>query len=74
VFHAGQANGDIVVDFIGNGAATGDSLQFVGYGPGATFTQNDPTHWQINYNGGTQHDVITIMNGAAIDANDFLFL
>src|SRR5262249_53514968 len=39
VFHAGQANGDTVVDFGGNGAAAGDSLQFVGYGPGATFTQ-----------------------------------
>jgi hypothetical protein len=25
---------------------TGDSLQFVGYGMGATFTKNDATHWQ----------------------------
>src|SRR5262249_16217482 len=44
-FHAGQANGDTVVDFVGNGAAAGDSLQFVGYGPLATFSNIDATHW-----------------------------
>src|SRR5262249_38460092 len=38
VFNVGQANGDTVVDFVGNGAGAGDSLQFVGYGAGATFT------------------------------------
>ena len=32
VFHAGQASGDTVVDFVGNGAAVGDSLSFVGFG------------------------------------------
>ena len=35
VFHKGQANGDRIVDFAGNGAAAGDSLQFVGYGTAA---------------------------------------
>ena len=74
VFHAGQANGDTVVDFAGNGAAAGDALHFVGYGAGASFTNIDATHWQINYNGGTQHDVITFSNAATIDASDFLFL
>jgi hypothetical protein len=34
----------------------------------------DATHWQVNYNGGTAHDVITFMNGAAIDATDFMFV
>jgi Ca2+-binding RTX toxin-like protein len=74
VFNAGQGNGDTVVDFAGNGAAAGDALQFVGYGAGATFTNVDATHWQVNYNGGTAHDVITFMNGAAIDATDFMFV
>jgi Ca2+-binding RTX toxin-like protein len=74
VFNAGQGNGDTVVDFAGNGAAAGDALQFVGYGAGATFTNIDATHWQVNYNGGTAHDVITFMNGAAIDATDFMFV
>jgi Ca2+-binding RTX toxin-like protein len=74
VFKAGQANGDAVVDFAGNGAAAGDSLRFVGYGAGATFTNVDTTHWQVNYNGGASHDVITLLNGAAIDPSDFLFV
>ena len=71
---AGEANGDMIVDFAGNGAAAGDSLQFVGYGPGATFTNIDPTHWQVNYNGGSSHDIITFANAASIDATDFIFL
>jgi Ca2+-binding RTX toxin-like protein len=73
VFNAGQANGDTVVDFAGNGAAAGDSLHFIGYGAGATFTQNDATHWQVNFNGGASHEVITFMNGAIIDPSDVLF-
>ena len=74
VFNMGQGNGDTVVDFAGNGAAAGDALLFVGYGGGATFTNIDATHWQVNYNGGASHDVITFMNGAAIDATDFTFM
>jgi trimeric autotransporter adhesin len=74
VFHVGQANGDTVVDFAGNGAAAGDSLQFVGYGAGASFTNIDATHWQVNYNGGASHDVLTFSNAAPIDATDFLFV
>ena len=34
----------------------------------------DATHWQVNYNGGASHDIITFMNGASIDATDFLFV
>jgi hypothetical protein len=75
VFHMGQANGDTVVDFAGNGAAAGDSLSFVGYGAGATFTNIDATHWQINYSVGmgTSHETITFLNGASIDQTDVLF-
>jgi Ca2+-binding RTX toxin-like protein len=73
VFNVGQANGDVVVDFAGNGAATGDSLHFVGYGSGATFTQNDATHWQVNYNNGGSHEIITFLGGATIDPTDYLF-
>ena len=72
VFNVGQAGGDIVVDFAGNGAAAGDSLLFVGYGAGATFTKIDATQWQVNY--GAAHEVITFMNGAPIDASDFVFV
>ena len=74
VFNAGDANGDVIADFDGNGAGAGDQLLFVGYGPGATFTMIDATHWQINYNGGASHDIITFSNAAAIHASDFLFI
>jgi len=72
VFRQGQGNGDAVVDFAGNGGAAGDSLNFVGYGA-ATFTNIDATHWQVNFNGGASHEVITFMNGASIDLTDYLF-
>jgi hypothetical protein len=74
VFQAGEANGDQVVDFEGNGAAAGDTLHFSGYGPGATFTQIDAMNWQVNYNGGMSHDVITFTNATAIHASDYVFV
>jgi Ca2+-binding RTX toxin-like protein len=73
-FQMGQGNGDTVVDFAGNGAAAGDSLLFSGYGVGATFTNINATQWQVNYNGGSSHDIITFSNGASIDATDFSFI
>jgi hypothetical protein len=74
VFNVGQASGDTVVDFTGNGVLAGDSLHFVGYGAGATFTQNDAKHWQVNFNVGLSHEVITFMNGAAVDPSDVVFM
>jgi Ca2+-binding RTX toxin-like protein len=77
-FNVGQANGDTVVDFIGNGAAAGDSLQFAGFGTaaqGATFTQIGATNqWQIHSGLDGHNEVITFSNGAAIDLSDFLFV
>ena len=73
VFNVGQAYGDIIVDFAGNDVATGDWLKFVGYGSGATFTNIDAIHWQVNYNSGALHEIITFSNGASIDVNDILF-
>jgi Ca2+-binding RTX toxin-like protein len=74
VFVAGQADGDMVVEFDGGGPfAAADTLKFVGYGAGASFSQNDATHWQVNFNGGAAHEVITFLNGASIDPTDILF-
>jgi Ca2+-binding RTX toxin-like protein len=74
LFRAGQANGDVVTDFQGNGGtgASGDLLVFSGYGPGATFTQDDATHWMVDGNG--HHDVITLSNAATLHAGDWLFV
>ena len=74
IFNVGEANGDTVMDFAGNDAAAGDSLLFIGYGAGATFTQMDATHWEVNYNGGADHDVITFANSASVHASDYHFM
>jgi Ca2+-binding RTX toxin-like protein len=74
VFDVGQANGDTVVDFAGNGSAAGDLLEFVGYGAGASFTNIDAVHWQVNYDSGAAHEIIAFMNGAAIEPSDVVFV
>ena len=73
MFHMGEADGDTVVDFAGNGTSPEDLLLFLGYGVGATFTNIDGAHWQVNFNGGASHEIITFMSGASIDASDVLF-
>ncbi|MCF4164135.1 hypothetical protein L2U69_00565 [Zavarzinia compransoris] len=77
VFAAGEANGDVVTDFAGAGANTGDSFLFTGYGTaaeGASFVQVDATHWQVNSASGAIQEVIEIVNGANIHASDFVFV
>jgi Ca2+-binding RTX toxin-like protein len=89
VFNAGAASNTTIADFSGgsdfteppllgpddpDNAISGDRLEFVGYGAGATFDQIDATHWQINYAGNSQHEIITFANAASIHANDFVFL
>ena len=73
VFHAGQADGDMVVDFDGDGAGLRDSLSFVGFGAGS-FTQVGATNqWQITSAIDAHVETITFLNGASIDPTDFLF-
>jgi Ca2+-binding RTX toxin-like protein len=74
VFHAGQAHGDVVYEFDGNGAAEGDQLQFYGYGPGATFTQASATEWIIASADGSVSEVITLIGAPAVDPSDYHFL
>lgn len=77
VFAAFQANGDSITDFIGNGAAAGDVLQFTGFGTaaqGATLTQIDATHWQIHSGLDGHNESITLTNGASVHATDFYFV
>jgi serralysin len=76
-FNRDESNGDIITDFSGNGAGAGDQLVFIGYGTaaaGATLTQIDATHWSINSSNGVTHDILTLSNGAAIHATDYLFI
>jgi Ca2+-binding RTX toxin-like protein len=73
VFQKGAANGDVITDFDGAGSKAGDSLRFEGYGSGATFTKIDSTHWQVNYDKGAHHDIITFSNSAALHTSDWQF-
>jgi hypothetical protein len=77
VFVAGQANGDTITDFNGNGAAAGDVIQLEGYGTaagGATLIQLDATHWEITSADGLTIETITLANGASVHASDFIFV
>jgi hypothetical protein len=70
----GETNGDVIMDFDGEGAGAGDQLMFVGFGAGATLQQISATIWQVDYNGGASHEQFTLANGATIDASDFVFV
>ena len=74
VFRPTTAAGVTILDFDGMGAAAGDTLLFTDFGPGATFSQVDATHWQIDYNAGASSEIITFANAAAIHASDFVFV
>ena len=76
VFAAGEADGDAVVDFTGNGALAGDSFRFVGFSTaagGGTFTQIGATQWQIHSGLDGHNEVITLLNGASVHASDYVF-
>ena len=69
VFKAGQANGDIITDFAGNGASAGDSMLFQGYGAGASVSVGSGIV-TISYSGGS--DVIHL-DTTGLDASDYGF-
>lgn len=74
-FQAGEANGDTITDYSGRGGEN-DFLQFFGYGTeaqGATFTQLNPTTWQITSADTSIQETVTVANGATIVADDYAF-
>ena len=69
VVRAGEANGDTIADFNGNGSLLGDSIQFQGYGQGAYATVGSGT-LTIQYSGGLE----TIsLSTAGLHASDYSF-
>jgi VCBS repeat-containing protein len=73
-FHIGEAAGDTITDFDGNGANPGDRIEFVGYGVGATFNQINATQWEVVSGDTLTHEIINFSNSAAIDASDYTFI
>jgi Ca2+-binding RTX toxin-like protein len=78
VFASGEANGDAIVDFSGNGAAAGDSFRFTGFGTaaqGATFTEIGTTNqWQIHSGLDAHNEVITLLNSASVHPSDYILV
>jgi len=67
----GEAAGDRITDFTGNGAAVGDTIEFVGFGAGATLTAAaGANNWKITYAGGSE--IITVVG--ALTAADYSFV
>lgn len=77
MFGAGEAHGDSVYEFDGNGAGAGDVLMFVGYGTiaeGATFHQLTATEWQVTSADGLTSETITLVGAPTVDISDLLFV
>jgi Ca2+-binding RTX toxin-like protein len=70
VLKAGQASGDVIGDFIGNGSGAGDSIKFDGFSAAAALTHLSGNQWEI-VDGGTT-EIFTI-NGA-VDGSDYSFV
>ncbi len=51
IFRKGQANGDVIEDFDGNGIGAGDTIRLEGYAAGTTFTKLSGDTWRINDHG-----------------------
>jgi len=76
-FWTGLANGDVITDFTGNGAAAGDVIKLTGFGTaaqGATFTQVNTTQWQIHSGLDGHNEIVTLSNAAAVHGSDFFFV
>jgi Ca2+-binding RTX toxin-like protein len=70
ILKAGQANGDVIGDFTGNGSAAGDSIKFDGFSSAAVLTNTTGNSWQIV--DGSKTEAFTI-NGA-VNAADYSFI
>ena len=75
VFHKGEANGDKIIDYWGQGASIEDSIVLVGYGEGTTFTRvggGSSTTWAINDNGYIEY--VTVIATGQVHPTDVTYL
>jgi CRP-like cAMP-binding protein len=71
VFRKGQANGDQIFDFDGNGSSAGDTIRLEGYAAGTTFTKVGGDVWKINDHGTIEY--VTINSDGNIHPSDWGF-
>jgi Ca2+-binding RTX toxin-like protein len=69
VLRAGEADGDIISDFTGAGASSGDRLQIIGFGENVTVTRvgNDDLYLVSGSAGSATFELIGVFNLAAGD-------
>lgn len=70
MFKPGEISGDMILDFDGNGAAIGDTLNFQGFGPGASLS-NVGEAWTISYGAGLTETFY--MNVTSLAPGDVIF-
>jgi Ca2+-binding RTX toxin-like protein len=71
VLRRGEAGGDTIVDFTGNGAAAGDSIYFDGYGAGAYLTHSG-VNYAIHTADGTVADTFSMLT--TLHPSDYFFV
>jgi Ca2+-binding RTX toxin-like protein len=71
VFRKGEAAGDVITDFRGNGTGAGDVLRFEGFGTGAKLA-HVAEDWTVQYNGGSETFKLVGVTGLA--SGDVLFV
>jgi Ca2+-binding RTX toxin-like protein len=71
-FTKGEAAGDVIVDFTGNGTAAGDSLQFMGFGSGANLIYLGHDLWSIT--DGATAETFTLTGVSTLDSSDVSFV
>ena len=72
VLARGEADGDFITDFMGNGSAPGDMIKLAGWGAGTTITKvTGGSMWSIT--DGVDHHVETVTINGAVHVSDILF-
>ena len=75
VMKHGEADGDVVVDFVGTAAGGADVLKFVGYGPGAYLTEVGNTdYYAIHSGSGAVIETIQVAGVLHLDQADYLLV
>jgi Ca2+-binding RTX toxin-like protein len=70
IFKKGEANGDEIMDFDGNGNSAGDSIRLEGYAAGTTFTKVSGDTWKINDHGFVEF--VTIHAAEPVKTSDWV--
>lgn len=74
VLRKGEADGDVILDFRGNGNQAGDTIELVGYSPGSTLAQlpGNPTAWLVTDAASGTIDVVRILGN--VHVTDYSFV